>query len=180
MYFINYITEYIRPIAKKDSWQIREDNKDATWSHVNNNPGISRANTNPGNFEPGGYFWGNNDTTICVFEFEIDSLAPTHKGYYAAIAIKLRYGFEADSAWTCTLRAIPRPETLRRVDKYPLFRWNKPPYDTSTTASKLSFNPILGYSIWRSPNATGPWTRLPPKPDGGGYQPYDTTRYKDT
>ncbi len=185
LFYIHYIPRYVRPTAIKDSWQIRENNKGGTWGHSAANPGLSIAYPDPGNYEPE-FSWRTGDTSICVFEFELDSLVATHKGYYSAIAIRLDNAYNSDSARGCTLRAIPKPDTVARTGtrRYPIVRWQKPPYDTSVIPQgKLIFNPIVGYSIWRSTVAngpTGPWTRLPPRPDGGGYQPYDTTRYEDT
>lgn len=185
LYFRSYISENIQATLDTNLWQIKENSLDGYWDHWFVGSNISRANTDAGNFGAGGYSWANLDTQICVFEYEAESLLATHKGYYAVITTKLRSATDVDSAMTCTLRAVPRPDTVARTGsrRYPIIRWDRPKYDTSTTSTRLAFNPIKGYSVWRCSLATGrqgPWLRLPPRPDGGGYQPYDTTRYEDT
>jgi len=177
LYFINYITRYVRSIAIVDSWQIRENNKLGLWGHESNNPGSSWAITDAGNFEPS-FIWGNGDTSICAFEFELDSLTAQHKGYYAVIGMKLHSASNDDWSYPpCTLRAVPKPIWDNVIVHPPRLEWDKPAKDADTSLS--TFNPILGYSIFRSYFAIGPWTRCDPEgPDI--YQPYNDTVFYDS
>jgi len=178
LYFRAYITRNVQYDTNTGKWQIREDTNGGSWRHWAADTNRSRARANAGNFEPYGFVWQNNDTFICIFEFEIDSSLATHKGYYAGIALRLTGGNNADSARTCTLRAIPKPTGIGQPYP-PRLEWQKAPYDTSVIGSRLAFNPILGYSIFRSLFATGPWTRCDPE-GSAPYQPYTDTIYYDS